>query len=123
MATATLPAVILSLAEDPAQQIVCYSADGGETDQVEGEVRAYGGRRRILLGDDDGRSITRQLRNLTLEQLTTLRTWRGLPVLFRDPHGRKVYGAFFAVEPTPHRDRVGWDVQLVITESTFDEEV
>lgn len=122
MASVSLPSVVLSLASDTAQRIVCYSDSPPKyTDALEGEVRSYGGRRRILTGDDEGVSFSQTLREVTLADVVTLRSWKGLPVLWRDKFGTKVYGVFFAVSPGAQKTRSTWDVEVGFTESTVDD--
>lgn len=123
MAAVVLTRVVLALADDPAQQLQAVSSNPGENDSIEGEVRAYGGRRRILLGDDSGRTMERGLRRLTTEQVTLLRSWKGRALLLRDTYGSKIYGTYLTLSPRPYKDGTGWDVTFTFIESTFDEAV
>jgi len=125
MAAVTLRMVVVSLASDLAQSVACYSdAPPSYVDQIEGEVRSFGGRRRILLGDDEGVSFGQTLRELTAEHVRTLRSWKGLPVLYRDAWGTKVYGTYLAPNPQAEKARREvWSLAIAFTESTVYESV
>lgn len=123
MAAVALTRVFLSLADDPAQVIAAFSADPSEREDIDGAVESYGDRRRIVLGDDEGRTLQRTLRLLTPAQVALLRSWKGRALLLRDKKGRKAYGTFFQLQVVDYVDRDSADVSLTFIESSFDEAV
>lgn len=124
MATVTLDRVFLNLADDPSTYLSAFSSDRTEVRSVPGEVRRMAnGRLRTVSRAGSATSLSATLRNLTAAQVTLLRSWAGQTVLFRDVWGRKMYGAFFAVEVTDYRDRSGQDVKVTFSEVTFSEVV
>lgn len=69
-----------------------------------GEVREYvGGRRRAVSTEGTTARLSVTLLRLTLDQVQTLESWAGQPVLVRDWRGQGLYGTFFAVATSARR--------------------
>ena len=124
MATVTLDRVFLSLAADLTSVVAAFSADRSEVLAAPGEVRRMAnGRLRTVSRAGTSRTMGLTLRNLTAAQVTLLRAWPGRTVLFRDVWGRKMYGAYFALDVSDYTDRSAQDVKLVLSELTVSEAV
>ena len=66
-----------------------------------GSFNAYaGGRIRVITTPVDMRTYPVTLQMLTDPQLLLLQQWRGLPLLLRDPVGRRVWGSYLDVQWT-----------------------
>lgn len=124
MASITLDRVWLSLASDPALSVAAFTTGRSEVLAVPGEVRRMAnGRLRTVTRAGSSSQLGVTFRNLTPAQTSTLRSWAGLTVLFRDVWGRKMYGAFFDGDIEDYRDRSGQDVKLTLSQVTWSEAV
>lgn len=124
MASVQLDRLFMSLADDPAQQVTCYSSDWSDVRATTGEVRTYaGGRRRVVTRAGTARTLGFTARLLAPADVLTLDGWRGRVVLVRDSRGRKVYGVYLSVPTTDRRDRGGQDVALTVESVDYDEAV
>lgn len=126
MASVALETVLLALASDLSAPLALdVSSLDEQESSTAGEVRTYAnGRRRSVSRAGTVRSIAVAFDLVAARStLTTLRSWRGRVVLFRDPYGRKMYGTFFAVDA---KERIPVDVMecsLTLTEVSFSEAV
>lgn len=125
MATVDLDVVWVNPLDDLSAGLQLDAVTGlSGDDGTDGQVQVYaGGRKRLVSGI--GRAGTRRLQLGLVDQATVdaLVALAGRTVLLRDPRGRRVWGAWFAV---PWTDRIitgDMDVSLDFTEVTVDEEV
>jgi len=124
MATVTLDRVFLSLAADLTSVVAAFSSDRSEVLAAPGEVRRMAnGRLRTVTRAGTARTLGVTLRNLTPAQVVLVRSWVARTVLFRDVWGRKVYGAFFAIDVSDYADRSAQDVAFTLSEVTVSEAV
>lgn len=117
----------INLASDPSQGFAVYTStrsDAASLGAGGGKFRMYAnGRVRLVLPAGDLRSLPMTLRNVSDATLTTLDTWRGRTLLFRDRHGRRMWGSFLDRTVTDYPDGSGHDVTLTFTQLTYSEAV
>lgn len=90
----------------------------------DGDVRPYaGGRRRSVTMEGESGRFRFSLRDVTLTQLATLRSWKGLAVQVRDARGQRFFGVFFTVDVLERRAPTLYDVSIPLDTITFDESV
>ena len=91
-----------------------YRQDGG----VEGFA---GGRQRSISVEGLAGSQTFMLRDVTDDDIETLKDWVGETVLVRDNRGRRMFGAYFNVEYADRMTPGLYDVTLVVNEVSYEE--
>lgn len=124
MASVTLSRVWINLASDMSQSVSARSNGRSDVRSVAGQVRTYsGGRRRVVTRAGTQQTVGATLVLLTAMQVSTLESWRGALVLFRDSFGRKVWGTFLAVPVTDNLDDSTFNVALVLESITHSEAV
>ena len=124
MASVALDTVFLSLASDLTQSVQLDVPAVDDDEQGSGDVRTYaGGRQRSISRAGVRRTLPLEPDWLTREQVATLRSWRGLTVLYRDPTGRKFYAVYHALRCSPYILNDMERASFVLTEITFSEAV
>lgn len=98
MALVTLTRLWVHDANDLADNItVDLAAPIDDTPSVLGEVRSYGGRRRIVLTEEESRTVIYRTSELPRADLEWLLDRLGQLLLWRDERHRLLWGATFAV--------------------------
>lgn len=125
MATLTLTAVWINLLSTGAA--VSGQRAGGEervADMV-GDTETYGnGRQRGVSRLGVKGSLPVGLRGVTTATVTTLESWVGQTVQYRDNRGRKLFGVFYSVTTKPWEESVDqYDVSLTLKIVTVTEGV
>lgn len=100
-----------------------YTARGRSHGRArDGEVRRMaGGRFRAVGTLGTRRTQTFAIRDLSQTDCDTLELWAGEPVLIRDKYGRRMFGTYWSVNYTDRMDPTYFDVELNITEVTYEE--
>lgn len=106
---------------------------GAKVDQIQqsGGFRQYGnGNIRLILGSAQGRNQTLALRALTPSQVEAITGLLGRTIVYRDPYGRRIFGAFLELSVntipfsgTPEDGTLLADIGLTIQSVTFNEVV
>lgn len=90
--------------------------------ETEGSVqRLAGGRFRSVSTVGVRRTQTFMLRDVSASQLETLEQWVSQTVIVRDNRGRKMYGVYYQVGYADGMNPSYYDVQLDVTEVTYQE--
>lgn len=122
MATLTLTKVFLNRL-DNGESVAAPSTDRGQSYSMDGEVRSYaGGRQRFFGTTGEHGTFQVTLRRLTLAQVATLRTWKGLAVQLRDRRGQSITGTFTTVTLKEWPDLL-YDAAITINLVTYPDEV
>ncbi len=100
-----------------------YTAKGRQHGRAgEGETRRMaGGRFRAVGTLGVRRTQAFAMRDLSLDDIETLELWIGQTVLVRDNRGRRMFGVYWSVPTTDRKDPNYYDVQLDVTEVTYEE--
>jgi hypothetical protein len=97
-----------------------YSSDRGRGTSVDGEVRKFaGGRLRGISSEGQRGQFTFKLRDVTNDDIETLKSWYGRPVIVRDHRGRRYFGLYFSVDENERKAIDLWDVTLTVQEITY----
>lgn len=89
--------------------------------QTTGSVEAFaGGRYRSISTEGLSGKQSFVLRDVTDDDIDTLKSWIGQTVLIRDNRGRRMFGTYYTVA---YSDRMStyYDVQLDVTEVSYQE--
>jgi hypothetical protein len=90
----------------------------------EGETRTYaGGHQRSITQEGERGRFAFTMRLLTLDQIETLKTWKGQTVQFRDHRGQRLFGVFRQVTPVELTPPTLYDAAIEIQLVTYNEEV
>lgn len=124
MATVALETVVVSLASDLTQALALDVPGLTDSQVWNGEVRPYAnGVERSVTRAGGSRSVPLEPDWMTAEELETLESWATLPLLFRDPKGRKFYGVFFALDAEPYIVNDMAKVSFTVQRISLSEEV
>ena len=125
MAAVSLETVLLAAVSDPSTTLSLDVNSRSETDSLVGQVRAYaGGRQRSVARAGARRTVPIKFDVIANRPLlATLRSWKGVPVLYRDPRGRKLYAVFFDLTIEEHIAVEIAKVSLTLSEITITEVV
>lgn len=109
---------------DPAGlRVEAFSWERSTTDAIEGAIQQFAyGRRISVTYDESHPTLDVLLTNLTQADYDQLKLWLGKIILFRDRHGRKVYGTYFSLAVRDFRDDA-YDIQFQFDEVTYSEAV
>lgn len=122
--TVTLATTLMQLGTDLAHPLDLGVTAKVYTPAVTGSVFQYaGGRYRAVSQQGFGRSLDVTFSLVDLETRTTLESWAGQLVCYRDPQGQKIWGTFFTAKITPKIWPNVADVEIVLTEVTHSEGV
>lgn len=84
-------------------------------DSVDGDVSTWaGGRQRASIADGERGQSAIGLRLLTLSTVETLRSWKGIPVQFRDTRGQRLFGVYFDVDVKERREPDLYDADITL---------
>lgn len=123
MATVPLTEVWLHDASDHSSYLRLYTAERVYEEAGAGEVRSYGSVRRIIVTDEEQQTLPLAFPLVTTVELAQLRTWKTQELMYRDPQGEVLGGAYFTLSVTAHKDRSGFQVAVTFVESSFSVEV
>lgn len=113
----------MALASAPADTIRFGTRGRRDDDVIDGQVREYaGGRLRTVSTETNRRTLPITIIQITWAEVETLRGWRGREVIFRDIHGRLIYGTFFGVSIKDWRGGT-YDVTLTLQQISYEEAV
>ncbi len=126
MTTLTLEDAWISLASDLSQSVTMELTGQSNMPSRPVEVRRYaGGRTRVITRPGVKKAINANFELANRADMLILEDWIGLPVLYRDPVGRRLWCVFGAVDeseiPGASLDTV--NVNLTLQEITWDERV
>lgn len=121
MAMITLNQVWLNRLSDGALVVHAYSSDRGRGTGMAGEVRQFaGGRQRPIVREGVRGTFTFKLRDLTDDDIESVKENYGVPVCVRDHRGRVYFGIYFASEETERKDKELWDLSINVQEITYE---
>jgi len=99
VASISLPELWVHQASNLATFVKVHAGTISEETQISGEVRRYAnGVFRAITVAGTSRTVAVSLPFLARADLKILEGWVGLPVMVRDPLGRKVFGVFFRLD-------------------------
>lgn len=100
-----------------------YTAKGRSHQRAaDGETRRMAGGRFRAVGTLGVRRTQEfAIRDLSYEDVLKLEEWIGQTVLVRDNRGRRMFGVYWSVPTTDRKDPNFYDVQLSVTEVTYQE--
>lgn len=124
MATVILPKVFVTLVST-GEDISGYSArDRSQEHEMTGEVRQYaGGNKRAVTSEGVMSTFGFTLRDMSLADIVTLKSWIGLTVQVRDHRGQRFFGTYFKVTPIEHSEIADYDVAITLNVVSYNEEV
>ena len=95
-----------------------------QSHEVSGDVQQFAGGRSRGIGEEGIRSnFEFTMRDMSLEDIETLKTWFGETVLARDHRGQHFYGAFYHIDIMEMREPDLYDIKIPLRTVTFDEGV
>lgn len=108
MASLTLNRSWLNRLDSGAGISALSSVGKARTFTVDGEVSTWaGGRQRAMFTPGERGQMPVTLLILSASTVDTLRSWEGVPVIFRDTFGLSFVGVFFNVTPADRRGEPG----------------
>jgi hypothetical protein len=124
MATLTLTKEFINLVSS-GQSVSGQSArERPQAHSMEGDVQEYASGRLRGQGQEGIRAaFDRTLRDMSLEDLETLKTWLGETVLVRDYRGQHFYCTFYSVEVVEMREPELYDLKCAFRTVTHAEGV
>ena len=128
MASVDLTQCWIHLGSDLSQTVSMNLLSLQENKESDGDIQNFaGGVRRVITTGDVAREVDISTDYVPRTSYDTIYAWSGLPIMFRDPLGRKIFGAYFEVdaEEVQHAniDTELYRIELTVLESSDTEEV
>ncbi len=119
MAMVTLNQVWINLLST-GEAVHAYSSDRSRATGITGDVRQYaGGRQRAVSTEGIRGQVTFRLRDITNEDIETLKSWYGQPVCLRDYRSRVYFGVYFSISESERRTQDLFDIAMTVQEITY----